>query len=123
MVYFTEFNGQMKSCDWTKSPSFPPPAGAGSGETKRVLPEKFFDQLPESLRRCVRPLPGEEALYSTIKSALDAAAIDPNLKGILAQAAATAEEELIKPLFEFRNNGRSLGKWLEVSAKWRPLGD
>ena len=33
MVYpLTEYNGQLKSRDWSKAPSFPPPAGAGSGE-------------------------------------------------------------------------------------------
>ena len=45
MVYpLTEFDGQMKTKDWSKAPSFPAPAGAGSGETKWVLPEKFFEQ-------------------------------------------------------------------------------
>jgi hypothetical protein len=109
MVYpLTEFNGQMKTRDWSKSPSFPAPAGAGTGETKWVLPEKFFDQLPQVLQT-VPPLPGEEALYGTIKSVLDAAAKDPQIKAILTQTAVASEDELIKPLFEFRNNGRPIG--------------
>jgi hypothetical protein len=81
MVYpLTEFDGQMKTKDWSKSPSFPAPAGAGKGETKWVIPEKFFDQLPTVLQT-VPPLPGEEALYGTFKSVLDAAANDPQNQG------------------------------------------
>lgn len=121
MVYpMTEFDGQMKTRDWSKSPSFPSPAGAGSGETKWVLPEKFFDQLPEVLQM-VPPLPGEEALYGTIKSVLDAGARDPQIKAILTQIAVTAEEELIKPLFAFHNNGRPIGNgWTSPpnGARW-----
>jgi hypothetical protein len=80
MVYpLTEYTGEMKTRDWTKSPSFPPPAGAGQGETKWVIPEKFFDQLPEVLET-VPPLPDEDALYGTIRSVLDAAAKDPQIK-------------------------------------------
>jgi hypothetical protein len=109
MVYpLTEYDGQMKTRDWSKTPSFPAPAGAGSGETKWVLPEKFFDQLPEVLQT-VPPLPGEEALYDTIGSVLDAAAKDQQIKVTLTQTAVDAEEELIKPLFDFHNNGRPIG--------------
>jgi hypothetical protein len=104
----TEFNGQMKSKDWSRVPSFPAPTGAGSGETKWVLPEKFFDQLPEVLQ-AVPPLPGEEALYGSFKSLLDAAAKDPQIKATLTQTAVAAEEELITPLFAFHNNGRPVG--------------
>ena len=82
MVYpLTEFDGQMKTRDWSKSPSFPAPAGAGKGETKWVIPERFFDQLPTVLQT-VPPLPGEEALYGTFKSVLDAAANDPQTKKV-----------------------------------------
>jgi hypothetical protein len=39
MVYpLTEFDGQMKTKDWTSVPSFPAPPGAGKGETKWVIP-------------------------------------------------------------------------------------
>ena len=86
----------------------PAPAGQGGGETKWVSPEKFFDQLPEVMQ-AVPPLPGEEALYGMIKSVLDAAENDPQIKATLQQTAVAAEEELIKPLFEFRNNGRPVG--------------
>jgi hypothetical protein len=121
MVYpLTEFNGQMKTKDWSKSPSFPAPSGAGHGETKWVLPEKYFDQLPEVLQN-VPPLPGEEALYGTFKSILDAAAKDPQVKATLTQIAVATEEAVIKPLFEFHNGGRPVGNgWTSPpnGARW-----
>ena len=121
MVYpLTEFDGQMKTKDWSKVPSFPAPPGAGKGETKWVVPEKFFDQLPEVLQS-VPPLPGEEALYGTLKSLLDAAAKDPQIKATLTQTAIAADEELIKPLFDFHNNGRPMGNgWTSPpnGARW-----
>jgi hypothetical protein len=121
MVYpLNEYNGEMKSRDWSKSPSFPVSASAGSGETKWVLPEKFFDQLPEVLRT-VPPLPGEEALYGMIRSVLDAAGSDPQIKETLRQTAIAAEQELITPLFQFSNNGRPVGNgWTSPpnGARW-----
>jgi hypothetical protein len=121
MVYpLSDFNSQMKNRDWSKTPSFPAPAGAGKGETKWVLPEKFFDQLPEVLQT-VPPLPGEEALYGTFKSLLDAGAKDPQIKATLTQTAVAAEEELIQPLFAFHNNGRPIGNgWTSPpnGARW-----
>jgi hypothetical protein len=121
MVYpLTDFDGKMKSRDWSKVPSFPPPAGAGSGETKWVIPEKFFDQLGEVLRS-VPPLPGEEALYNTIGSLLEAASTDPQIGAALTQTAVAAEKELIAPLFAFHNNGRPIGNgWTSPpnGARW-----
>jgi hypothetical protein len=87
MVYpLTEFDGKMKTKDWSKAPSFPAPAGGGDGETKWVIPEKFFDQLPEVLQ-AVPPLPGEEAMYGQFKSLLDATAKDPHIKATLIRPA------------------------------------
>ena len=121
MVYpLSEYDGTMKTLDWSKSPSFPAPATAGKGETKWVIPEKFFDQLPEVMQT-VPPLPGEEALYRMIQSVLDAAAKDPQIKATLVQTAVVAEEELIKPLFDFHNNGRPVGNgWTSPpnGARW-----
>ncbi len=121
MVYpLTEFDGQMKTKDWSKVPSFPAPAGAGKGETKWVIPEKFFDQLSEVLQT-VPPLPGEEALYGQSKSLIDAAAKDPQIKATLAKTAVSAENELIKPLFDFHNNGQPVGDgWTSPpnNARW-----
>ncbi len=121
MVYpLAEFDGRMKIRDWSKAPSFPAPAGGGSGETKWVFPERFFDQLADVLRD-VPPLPGEEALYGTFRSVLDAAAANPALAEVLKQTAVSSEEELIKPLFQFHNNGRPVGNgWTSPpnNARW-----
>ena len=121
MVYpLSEFTGQMKTKNWKQIPSFPTPAGQGSGETKWVVPEKFFDELPEVLQT-VPPLPGEEALYGMIKSVLDAAAKDPQIQQTLVQTAVQAEQDLITPLFQFHNNGRPVGNgWTSPpnGARW-----
>jgi hypothetical protein len=114
-----EFDGKMKTKDWSKTPSFPAPAG-GKGETQWVVPDKFFDELPIVMKE-VAPLPGEQALYGMIDSVLDAAATDPDVKATLQKAGVSAEQELIKPLFEFRNNGRPVGNgWTSPSngARW-----
>jgi hypothetical protein len=115
-----EYDGRMKIKDWKKTPSFPAPAGTGKGETKWVIPETFFDELP-SVLRVVPPLPGEEALYGLIKSVLDASASDLGIKQTLKQTAIDAEEELIGPLFDFHNNGRPVGNgWTSPTngARW-----
>jgi hypothetical protein len=121
MVYpLTEFDGQMKTKDWSKVPSFPAPTGAGKGETKWVIPETFFDQLAEVLQ-VVPPLPGEEAMYGRFRSLLDAAAKDPQIKATLTRTALAAEDELIRPLFEFHNNGQPVGNgWTSPpnNARW-----
>jgi hypothetical protein len=120
MVYpLAEFDGKMKTKDWTKAPSFPIPPST-SGETKWVVPEKFFDELPQVMKE-VPPLLGEEALYKMIQSVLDAAAKDPAVKKTLAETATAAEDELIRPLFQFCNNGTNVGNgWTSPpnGARW-----
>ena len=73
------FDGTMKTIEWSKVPNIPgPKSDASSGETKWVIPEKFFDQLGEALD-IVDPLPGEQALYGQFRLLLDAAAKDSRL--------------------------------------------
>ena len=102
----SEFDGKMKTKDWSKLPHFPAPPS--KGETKWVNPETFFDELPAVMKQ-VPPLPGEEALYKWIGSVLDAAAKDPAIKQALTETAVAAERELITPFFQWRNNGRPAG--------------
>jgi hypothetical protein len=120
LVYpLSEYDGTMKTKDWNKTPEFPAPP-SGSGETKWVIPEKFFDQLPQVMKD-VPPLPGEESLYKMIQSVLDAAANGPDIKATLVQTAVAAEDELIKPLLQFQNNGRPVGNgWTSPpnGARW-----
>jgi hypothetical protein len=103
----SEFDGKMKTKDWTKIPNFPVPHTTG-GEAKWVDPTTFFDQLP-AVMKLVPPLPGEEALYHWISSVLDAADKVPGISKILRETAISAEAELITPLFQWRNNGASAG--------------
>ncbi len=120
MIYpLSEFDGKMKTTDWKSTPSFPAPPSTGA-ETKWVIPEKFFDELPTILQQ-VPPMPGEEAIYANLQSVLDAAEKDPRLKQVLIQTAVATEKDIISPLFEFHNNGRPVGNgWNSPSngANW-----
>jgi len=82
----SEFDGTMKTKDWSEAPNIPGPAAEGSGETKWVVPETFFDQLPAVLK-IVPPLPGEEALYAQFRSLFAVADRDPDTKKILIKTA------------------------------------
>jgi hypothetical protein len=102
----SEFDGKMKTKDWSKLPHYP--AEKSKGETQWVNPETFFDELPAVMKQ-VPPLPGEEALYQWIGSVLEAADKDPEIKKILKETAVESEREMIAPLFQWRNNGRPAG--------------
>ncbi len=104
----SQFDGKMRTTDWSKLPHFPAPPSSGEGETKYVNPETFFDELLEVMKQ-VPPLPGEEALYKWINSVLEAAAQDPEIKKTLKETAVIAEREMITPLLQWRYNGRSVG--------------
>lgn len=104
----SQFDGKMKTEDWSKIPNFPVPNTSEKGETKWVVPEAFFDQLPEVMKE-MPPLPGEEALYKWIGSVLEAADKDPAIKQTLKETAVEAERELISPFFQWRYNGRPAG--------------
>jgi hypothetical protein len=110
IVYYplSEFDGKMKTKDWSKLPHFPAPKRTGKGETSWVNPETFFDELP-AVMKSVPPLPGEEALYNWIGSVLEAAAKDPKIMQTLKETAAAAEREMIDPFLQWRNNGRAAG--------------
>jgi len=110
VVYYplSEFDGKMKTKDWSKLPHFPAPKSTGKGETKWVNPETFFDELPAVMKQ-VPPMPGEEALYNWIGSVLEAAANDPAIKKTLTETAVATERELIDPFLLWHNNGRPAG--------------
>jgi hypothetical protein len=104
----SEFDGKMKTKDWSKLPDFPAPKSSGKGETKWVNPETYFDELP-AVMKSVAPLPGEEALYNWIGSVLTAAAKDPKIMQTLKETAVASERELIDPFLQWRYNGRAAG--------------
>jgi len=107
MMYpVAEFDGTMKSRDWTKLQKAPSTA-SGDEEVKWVVPETFFDTLPLALADAP-PMPGEEARYAEIGAVLAAADKDPVIKAALTGAAVEADKDLVAPLFEFRNFGLQL---------------
>jgi hypothetical protein len=105
----SQFDGTMKTHDWSKLPALKSPTSdGGGGETKWVFPDKFFDELPIVLKDAP-PLPGEEARYAQIFALLAAAKNDPALKQAMVDEATRAEEEMITPLLQFRNWGQPVG--------------
>jgi hypothetical protein len=122
VVYpLAEFDGKMKTIDWSEAPPIPTPdQGAGGGETKWVVPEKFFDQLGGILEK-VAPLTGEEAMYAQFRWLLDLAARDPAIKQMLVDEAVAAENEIITPFFRWQHNGKPAGNGWNRSlhnAEW-----
>ena len=116
MMYpLAEYDGRMKSTDWSKIKKVPA-AAAGEAETKWVFPEKFFDQLPDLLADAP-PLPGEESRYAQMRALLEAIKNNPSSEGRRWSRPPTeAEEQIVKPLFEFRNWGQQLPHhWSTIS--------
>ena len=106
MYPLAQYDGRMKRRDWARQPRFPAQA-TGDAETRWVDPEKFFDELPAVLRDAP-PLPGEEARYAEVLAVIAAARIDPPLKRAMIDEATRAENEVVTPLFQFRNYGITL---------------
>lgn len=102
----SKYDGKMKTVTWKDSPHFPS-TNTGSSEIKWVEPTTFFDQLPEILDK-VPPMPGEEARYSAIRAMLAAAKADPEIKKAIDAAAVETEEQVVKPMFDFKTNGQIL---------------
>lgn len=109
-----DFNGTMKARDWKKMPEAAAQA-SGAEESKWVYPDKFVDQLSAVLADAP-PLPGEEARYAQVLAVVAAAQANPKLQAAMSKAAAEAEDQLVKPLFQFRNYGQQLPHhWSTIS--------
>jgi hypothetical protein len=115
MMYpLSEFDGVMKTRDWSNLPKVPAPP-VGEEETQWVAPEKFVDELGAVLADA-RPQPGEEARYAETLAVLAAAKESPQLKQAMTDGAKEADERLVKPLFQFRNYGQQLPhNWSTIS--------
>lgn len=114
----SEFDGSVKIKNWNETPSFPAPKV--EGERSWVMPETFFDQLP-GIMDLVPPMPGEEALYASIRQVLAAAEKDAEIKKILLETAFETESKVIKPLFAWKYNGIPAGNGWNRSknnAQW-----
>lgn len=103
MYPLSMYDGKMKRRDWSQARQYPSQA-SGDAETKWVLPEKFVDELPIVMNDAPA-LPGEQSRYAAIRDVLAAARNDSALKEAMIDEAAKAEQELVGPLFEFRNYG------------------
>ena len=80
MMYpVAEYDGTMKSKDWHAMKQVPASA-SGEEETKWVVPDRFFQELPTVLADAP-PLPGEEARYAQVMAVLAAAKDNPSLIG------------------------------------------
>jgi hypothetical protein len=115
MMYpVAEYDGTMKTKDWQHLPKVAAPP-AGNEETQWVSPDKFADELPAVLADAP-PMPGEEARYAQVLAVLDAAKHDSVLKQAMVDGAREANEQLVKPLFQFRNYGQQLPyNWSTIS--------
>jgi hypothetical protein len=103
-----EFDGHMKTVDYASLPHIPAPPSGGGGETKWVVPDRFFSELPGVLDD-VPPLPGEEAIYANVRQLLNAAKADPAIARVLHDTALQAEHEMVQPFFQWRYNGVPAG--------------
>lgn len=115
-----EFDGTIKTTDWAQLPALPGPASDGGGETKWVVPEKFFDEFGTVLDT-VAALPGEDALYAQFRTLLGTAQSDEAIKKVLTETALASEHEVIAPFFEWAHNGRPAGNGWNRStnnAQW-----
>jgi len=105
----------MKRHEWSKLPSFSAPAASSGGETRWVVPETIFDELPAVLADAP-PLPGEEARYAQVLAVIAAAEKDPTLKQARIDEAQKSDKELVEPLLQFRNFGLQLPyHWSTIS--------
>jgi hypothetical protein len=110
----SQYDGTMKSKDWTNilQGAAPPPSDE---ETQWVSPDRFVDELPAILGDAP-PLPGEEGRYAQVLAVLQAVKADPTLKAAMTAGAEEADEQLVKPLFNFRNYGQQLPHhWSTIS--------
>lgn len=116
----SEFDGRMKTIDWSALPDIANPEQGSDKETGWIVPEKFFDQFPKMLDM-VAPLPGEEALYVQFRWLMDLAAKNPDIKKALVEEAVATESDLIAPFFLWKHNGRPAGNGWNRSvnnAQW-----
>ena len=115
MMYpLSEYDGKLKSFDWSKLPKVPLET-EGASETKWVIPEKFLDELHLVLADAP-PLPGEEARYAQVLAVLEALKGNPALKGPITEAVVECDAQIVTPLFQFRNYGQQLPfNWSTIS--------
>ena len=104
----SEFDGKVKTRSWADLPSLSMPEGQnGEDEVKWVNPNNIVNDLTSVLMD-VPPLSSEEGFYSNMKEVLEVIKNNPELEKAFIQGAVEADEELVLPLFNFRNYGIKL---------------
>ncbi len=91
----SKFTGKVQTRDWSKLPVIPTKI-EGATETKWVLSDTFFAQLPKVLDE-VPPMPGEEAIYAQVRTLLQTAQTNPKIMEALKKVARDTEINLIAP--------------------------
>ncbi|TWT66499.1 DUF1254 domain-containing protein [Allorhodopirellula solitaria] len=120
MYPLSEFDGQMKTKDWSQLKSLDMGGTGSGGETQWVVPENFFDTLGEVLD-VVPPLPGEEALYAQLRQLLAVADRDPEIKKTLVETAIETDKNVISEFLRWEHNGTPAGnRWNRSThnAEW-----
>ena len=121
MMYpLTEYDGKMKSRNWTKLRHVLSVTG-GEDEVKLIVPERFFDILPLALADAA-PMPGEESRYAEVGAVLAAAEKDARIRAALTRAALEADTGLVAPLLEFRNFGLQLPRYWSTQSNGADFG-
>ncbi len=109
----SQYSGKMKRRDWSKLPKIQgeAQASAGEGETKWVIPETFWNELP-SILADAKPFPGEEYRYEQARILAEIAKSNAAKRALLIDEARKTDAETIDPLLQLRNFGRKLpGNW------------
>jgi hypothetical protein len=71
-----------------------------------------FQPFSSTRPRC----PGEEARYAQVQAVLAQSKGNPTLRAAMIRAATEADEQLVQPLFQFRNYGEQLpNNWSTIS--------
>jgi hypothetical protein len=85
-----------------------PPGPKSDGETKWVVPEKFFDADQLGVVLAIVPrCPAEEALYAQFRALMAAADKDPAIRQQLVKVARETEQKVIEPFFQWKFNGKA----------------
>jgi hypothetical protein len=104
----SQFDGKMKSFDYSKIPSIGEKPDPNAGEVKWVVPEKFFDQLNNVLNK-VSPLPGEEAMYAQFRHLIATGKNNPQVRQWMNESAEQTNQTIIADFFKWKHNGVPAG--------------
>ncbi len=101
-----EFDGRMHAVEWSKARWLPDLTGRGRRGIE-VSPDGFLDLLPDLLRD-VPPRPGEEPLYERMRRLVHLIEGAPAARHHAIEAVRDTDQNVVAPLFHFRNVGTAL---------------